>query len=224
MDDAGRSAAKQANNLRRPRPRPGSVLGWATAGYLTATAIHPQLGIPGAITGAIGAALLTSTPDLAAARRWEAGAAGERATAALLAPLAAQGWALLHDRAIPGTKANIDHLVVGPAGQVAVIDSKQWRRGATVRTTHGRLHCGVHERHHNVERLQWEAQHVARTLGVPTTAVMAIHGAHTPNGQLRIGKVTVVAPERLLPVLRAITSTGHPGLAAAAALAYPPYH
>jgi hypothetical protein len=57
---------------------------------------------------------------------WRCGAAGERRTARLLAPLERRGWAVLHDLAVPGTQANLDHLVIGPGG-VLVIDSKHYR-------------------------------------------------------------------------------------------------
>jgi hypothetical protein len=51
---------------------------------------------------------------------------GERRTARLLGPLKQHGWAILHDLAVPGSRANIDHLVIGPGG-VFVVDSKQYR-------------------------------------------------------------------------------------------------
>jgi hypothetical protein len=57
---------------------------------------------------------------------WRRGAAGERRTARLLHPLERQGWVVLHDLAVPGSRANLDHLVIGPGG-VFVIDSKQYR-------------------------------------------------------------------------------------------------
>ena len=41
-------------------------------------------------------------------------------------PLRRRGWAVLHDLAIPGWPANIDHLAIGPGG-VPVIDSKHYR-------------------------------------------------------------------------------------------------
>ncbi len=57
-------------------------------------------------------------------RAWRLGAAGERKTAERLAKhLRRTDVALLHDRRIPGSRANIDHLAVGPGG-VTVIDSK----------------------------------------------------------------------------------------------------
>jgi hypothetical protein len=43
----------------------------------------------------------------------------------------------LHDRRIPGTKTNIDHVVVGPAG-VFVVDAKHYT-GAVERRSHDRL-------------------------------------------------------------------------------------
>jgi hypothetical protein len=54
---------------------------------------------------------------------WRRGAVGERRTARLLGPLERQGWAVLHDLAVPRSRANLDHLVIGPGG-VFVIDSK----------------------------------------------------------------------------------------------------
>ena len=41
-------------------------------------------------------------------RAWRRGAIGERRTARLLARLERHGWAVLHDLAVPGSRANID--------------------------------------------------------------------------------------------------------------------
>jgi len=57
---------------------------------------------------------------------WRRGAAGERRTARLLDPLERHGWVVLHDLAVPGSRANIDHLALGPGG-IFVVDSKQYR-------------------------------------------------------------------------------------------------
>jgi len=38
-----------------------------------------------------------------------------RGCARLLGPLGRQGWVVLHDLAVPGSRANLDHLVIGPA-------------------------------------------------------------------------------------------------------------
>jgi len=58
-------------------------------------------------------------------RSWEVGSAGEAQLGARLDEFRDRGFGVLHDRRIPGSKANIDHLVVGPAG-VFVIDAKRY--------------------------------------------------------------------------------------------------
>ncbi|MFL6217548.1 MAG: nuclease-related domain-containing protein, partial [Actinomycetes bacterium] len=45
------------------------------------------------------------SPDAVA---WRRGASGERRTARLLDPLERHGWAVLHDLAVPGSRANVD--------------------------------------------------------------------------------------------------------------------
>jgi hypothetical protein len=63
---------------------------------------------------------------------YEKGAAGERATSEALAALPAEEWTVFHDLRWPGRpRANIDHVVMGPAG-VFVIDSKNWSGAITV--------------------------------------------------------------------------------------------
>lgn len=54
--------------------------------------------------------------DLKAADRWERGAEGEEATYRILKPLEAEGWTILNDRSIPGHRANLDHIAIGPGG------------------------------------------------------------------------------------------------------------
>lgn len=74
--------------------------------------------------GAIGgvAARITSEPQHTTS--WLQGQAGEvKAAARLERHLEDTGVILLHDRAIPRSRANIDHIAVGPGG-ITVIDAK----------------------------------------------------------------------------------------------------
>ena len=65
----------------------------------------------------------------ASAEAARVGQVGEVLTATILNKLAAQhGFTVLHDLRIPGSKANIDHVVVS-ADRVRVIDSKMWKPG-----------------------------------------------------------------------------------------------
>lgn len=63
-------------------------------------------------------------PEKDAGAAWEKGAVGEEKLAAFLGPMAEAGSiTVLHDRRIPGTRANIDHLVITADG-VWVVDAK----------------------------------------------------------------------------------------------------
>jgi hypothetical protein len=59
-------------------------------------------------------------------RAWARGAGGEEAVAASLAERCKDTVVLLHDRRVPGSRANIDHIAVAPSG-VWVIDSKRYK-------------------------------------------------------------------------------------------------
>lgn len=59
-------------------------------------------------------------------KSWDRGAIGEERLGARLNALAADSLAVLHDRRIPGSKANIDHIAITPAG-IWVIDAKRYK-------------------------------------------------------------------------------------------------
>lgn len=75
---------------------------------------HPKLG------GLILA--LSDAPQ--STKAWKSGAVGEELLALSLANLP-DTFRVLHDRRIPGTRANIDHIAIGPSG-VWVIDAKRY--------------------------------------------------------------------------------------------------
>ena len=72
--------------------------------------------------GGIAAAL---SDERQSTRVWQQGAIGEERLGDRLGSLVSDDCAVLHDRRIPGTKANIDHLVVTRGG-VWVIDAKRY--------------------------------------------------------------------------------------------------
>lgn len=73
----------------------------------------------------LGGLILALSDDPQSTRSWEQGAHGEQLLAARLKDLPAE-TRVLHDRRIPGTRANIDHIVVAPSG-VWVIDAKRYK-------------------------------------------------------------------------------------------------
>jgi Nuclease-related domain len=127
--------------------RLAATLGFAAAGGLLSSLLAPRLGLAVGALAAMAAGWglrFRPSPDAVA---WRRGAAGERCTARLLAPLERQGWVVLHDLAVPGSRANLDHLVIGPGG-IFVIDSKQYRGRLQLdpsgRLWHGRYPLGPH--------------------------------------------------------------------------------
>ena len=73
----------------------------------------------------IGGALLALRDAPAHERVWGTGAGGEEATAKYLAERCPRAL-ILHDRRVPGSRANIDHIAVVASG-VYVIDSKRYK-------------------------------------------------------------------------------------------------
>ncbi|WP_161987434.1 nuclease-related domain-containing protein [Prescottella subtropica] len=64
---------------------------------------------------------LVPPPDMVSANL-QAGISAEQKTAAELSTLGPE-WTVLHSRSLPGTNADVDHVVIGPAG-VLLIDTK----------------------------------------------------------------------------------------------------
>jgi hypothetical protein len=109
------------------------------------------------------------------------------ATAAILDALTSRRWVVLHDLRIPRSRANIDHLVIGPTG-VWVVDSKATR--ATVSTRLGAVYFG--DRQLDTRPLRWEASVVEERLGVSVRPIVAVHGAGLGRRGGRAGGIKVV--------------------------------
>jgi hypothetical protein len=85
----------------------------------------------------VGRLLLMFTGSVAHEENWRKGSEGEeRAARRLDALLHGRGVLLVHDRRMPGSRANIDHLAIGPGG-VTVIDTKRVKGTVRVRREGG---------------------------------------------------------------------------------------
>ena len=71
----------------------------------------------------LGGVMLAITDEPQSTTAWSRGAEGERRLGAGLDRLAGEGVRVMHDRRRPGTRANIDHLVVAMSG-IWIIDAK----------------------------------------------------------------------------------------------------
>jgi Nuclease-related domain len=172
----------------------------AAAG-LTGSALATQAGLARTLATVVGLAAaalvgwrLRFRPS-EQARAWQRGARGERQTARLLDRLGRDGYQVFHDLAMPGSPANLDHLVVGPSG-VFVIDSKQWT-GSVHQSADGL----VWHNHYRLDRalatICWQALTLGQLLGIPVAPLICVHDAHVQGGGLRAQGVAIV-PATLL--------------------------
>jgi Nuclease-related domain len=195
-------AAEWAVWIRTVPWRVAAILGIGAGVGLLGSLLALRLGL---VVGGLAATVagwglrFRPSPDAVA---WRRGAAGERRTARLLGPLDRHGWVVLHDLAVPGSRANLDHLVIGPGG-VFVIDSKQYR-GRLQLDPSGRLWHGRYPLSPILRAVEFEADQAALVLTDPDVVVpiVAVHGAQVRWGKVVIDGVPVVAARRLPSMLR----------------------
>jgi Nuclease-related domain len=169
------------------------------AGGLAGNVLAAQAGLPHA--GLLGLAVavlvgwrLRFRPS-EQARTWQRGAHGERHTARLLDRLTRDGYVVFHDLAVPGSQANVDHLVIGPTG-LFVIDSKQWT-GSVHQGDDGLVWHNHYPLDRTLETVRWEAETVGRLLGTHAHPLLCVHSAHVHGGGLHAQGVAIV-PAHLL--------------------------
>jgi hypothetical protein len=128
------------------------------------------------------------TDEPQSTRAWEKGARGEQHLAQVLAGL--PYVAVLNDRAVTGTRGNIDHIVIGPAG-VFVVDSKFYRGVIRARDAGGwfrsdeRLYVGRRDCSHLADNMGWQVEAVEGLLdyldcSAPVTPVLCFVGIDWP--------------------------------------------
>jgi hypothetical protein len=137
-------------------------------------------------------------------KAWSTGAAGEEALAASLLKRCPD-VIVLHDRGMPASKANIDHLAVAPSG-VYVIDAKRYKGKIEVRRPifgEPQLVIAGRSRPKLVEGLQRQVDAVRFALD-STEHQVPVHGCFcfiNPKGQ---------AGGSGIPLLRTLTIKGFP--------------
>lgn len=227
---AGASANTQFHRRRRAHRAKARVrvlatgLGAMTLALLVALAGPPPIGR--ATTLVLVALLLVAVLPLALRQRatpwwitnWRRGAAGERHAARILGRLGRHGYWLLNDLQVPGSKANLDHLLIGPTG-VFYVDAKQWkgtlRLGRDGRLWHNGRSCAK-----RLETVRWEAQQAQDALvdlDVRVRPVVVIFDAALPAREFMVDGIMIVRPSSLRQVIRSAPTVY--GDATAAAIA-----
>jgi Nuclease-related domain len=128
---------------------------------------------------------------------------------------------VLHDLAVPGSHANIDHLAIGPGG-VFVIDSKLYT-GRLHLAGDGSLWHGRYPLAPVLRAVRFEPTGPPKSSPPPdieVVALVAIHGAQVPWGKIVVEGVPVVRAGRLPGLLHRLPAIIGPertaGLAAMA--------
>lgn len=171
----------------------------------------------------VGGLILALTDDPQSTRAWARGAVGEERLAKRLDQLAGQGVCLLHDRRIPRTRANIDHIAVSATG-VFILDAKRYQgrprlqvRGGlfTPRTESllvGRRDCsklvdGVLRQVDTVRAALTDHPELA---DVPVTGMLCFIDADWPliGGSFRIAGVDVLWPAKAAEKITAVGPVG----------------
>lgn len=137
----------------------------------------------------LGRVVLAVAGDPQSTRAWATGAIGEHKLAESLAQV--PGIAVLNDRAVPGSRRNIDCIVVAPAG-VFVIDAKRYDgevhfrdRGWLFRPD-WRLYVGRRDCSRMADAMNWQVEAVKSALAaledpeIPITPVLCFVDAAWP--------------------------------------------
>jgi hypothetical protein len=163
----------------------------------------------------LGGIILATTDVPRSTKSWEQGAIGEEKLGARLNLLRDEGYAVIHDRRIRGTRANIDHIVIGPAG-VFVIDAKRYK-GKVDRRDAGwilgrdwRLLIGGRDKTHLVTAMEKQVEAVRNALSSARVADCRVIPVLCFVDQqwsvfataLRFGDVRVLSPKMLIKLVR----------------------
>lgn len=142
-----------------------------------------------------------------AAVDWARGAQGESLLAEMMGPLGADGYYRLDDRRIPGSEANLDHVLLGPAG-VFVIDAKSWSGriwidGKSLRQDHRR-------RDDHLERVRVQAVGVSTIVEelmgrrVEVRPVICFTGEAGLPSRTAVDRVHLFNADQLVPFIRGL--------------------
>lgn len=160
----------------------------------------------------LGGVILALSDDPQSTRAWDTGAVGEERLGARLNELAGASLRVLHDRRIPRSTANIDHLAIAPTG-VYVIDAKRFRgrpslivEGGFIRPRVEKLMVAGRDRSKLVDGVLKQVDLVRGIVGdgVPVRGVLCFVEADWPliGGSFVTRDVDVLWPKKLCTQLQ----------------------
>lgn len=143
---------------------------------------------------------------------WSRGAVGEQRVGERLNALLGEGIITLHDRRIPRSRANIDHIAI-TAGGVLVIDTKRYKgqprrvvEGGIIRPRTERLLVGRRDATSAVQGVHRQVELVSQAVdGVQVRGALCFIDAEWPllGSEFEVDGILVTWPKRLAADLRA---------------------
>lgn len=166
----------------------------------------------------LGGLMLALSDDPQSTRAWDGGARGEEALGRGLDQQVEKGIRVLHDRRIRGTRANIDHIAIGPTGVYAV-DAKRYAgkrpslrvEGGFLRPRVEKLLVGSSDKTKLVDGSHWQVARLRSALDdagltdVPVMGVLCFLDADWPllGGSFSVDGIAVLWPKALYQRLSA---------------------
>lgn len=167
----------------------------------------------------LGGLILALTDDPQSTEAWQRGAIGEELLAEWLKELP-DTLRVLHDRRIPGSRANIDHIVVSPFG-VWVIDAKRYKglrpslhvEGGILRPRVETFRVGGRDKTKLVNGVQTQITHVTAALAdanVDVSGALCFVVADWPliGGAFEVNGIHVLWPKLLVKRLAESSAVG----------------
>ncbi len=160
--------------------------------------------------GKLGGIAVALSDEKQSTKAWATGAIGEERLGARLDSLVTESVAVLHDRRIPGTNANIDHIAITAAG-IWVIDAKRYKgrpelkiEGGILRPKVEKVLVGRRDCTKLVDGVLKQVGLVREVVGdLPATGVLCFVEADWPliGGAFATRGVEVLWPKRLVKLL-----------------------
>lgn len=145
-------------------------------------------------------------------KSWKSGAVGEERLAQIITKRLGNSAVLLHDRKVPRTRGNIDHIAIAPSG-VWVIDAKHYKGKVERRDKGGffktdfRLYVGGRDQMQRITGMDWQRKAVHTALAdsaeIPVHCAVTFVNAEWPlfRKPLTFDEVTVCWPGKLADLI-----------------------
>jgi hypothetical protein len=161
----------------------------------------------------LGGLILAMSDDPQSTTAWNTGALGEERLGQRLNELSSDRLRVLHDRRVPGSRANIDHIAVTPTG-IYVIDAKKYKgrpslkvEGGSFRPRTEKLLVGTRDQTKLVDGVLKQVDVVRAIVcdDIPVTGVLCFIEADWPliGGAFTTRGIEVLWPTKLYPRLAA---------------------